>query len=125
MNENNISHKTKQAIEEMRQMNMRANFQKENGNSYQKSQKNAENISDNNKNFADSQNETNKSDIPRKDFINTKKPTFNSFFDGIGLPFSSLLSGDKDTALIIGLLLILMSEKSDKILLFALIYILI
>lgn len=35
-----------------------------------------------------------------------------------------LLNTDKDTALIIGILLILMSEKSDKILLFALIYIL-
>ncbi len=39
------------------------------------------------------------------------------------LPFSNLL-GDKDTALILGLLLLLYGEKADKLLLYALIYIL-
>lgn len=43
---------------------------------------------------------------------------------GPDIPFLSFLSSDKDAALIIGLLLILMSEKSDKTLLFALVYIL-
>ena len=41
------------------------------------------------------------------------------------LEFVDMLLKEKDTALIIGLLLILMSENTDKILLFALIYILI
>jgi len=43
---------------------------------------------------------------------------------GLNLPFLDNLMKDGDTALILGLLLILMSEKSDKILLFALVYIL-
>lgn len=43
---------------------------------------------------------------------------------GLDIPFLNFLSSDKDAALIIGLLLILMSEKSDKTLLFALVYIL-
>lgn len=41
------------------------------------------------------------------------------------IPIIDNLFKDSDTALIIGLLLILFSEKSDKLLLFALIYILI
>ena len=43
---------------------------------------------------------------------------------GMNIPVLNFLSTDKDAALIIGLLLILMSEKSDKMLLFALVYIL-
>ena len=43
---------------------------------------------------------------------------------GMDIPILNLLSKDKDTTLIIGLLLILMSEKTDKMLLFALVYIL-
>ena len=43
---------------------------------------------------------------------------------GTDIPFLNILSKDKDTTLIIGLLLILMSEKADKMLLFALVYIL-
>ncbi len=39
------------------------------------------------------------------------------------LPFSNLFN-DKDTALLLGLLLILYGEKADKLLLYALIYIL-
>ncbi len=42
---------------------------------------------------------------------------------GVELPFANLFK-DKDTALIIGLLLILYGEKADKMLLYALIYIL-
>lgn len=43
---------------------------------------------------------------------------------GLGIPFLDKILNDGDTTLIIGLLLLLMSEKSDKILLFALVYIL-
>ena len=45
--------------------------------------------------------------------------------DGLGLelPFGNLFK-DKDTALILGLLLILYGEKADKMLLLALVYIL-
>ncbi len=47
-----------------------------------------------------------------------------SLFGGLNLPFLDLFSKDGDASLIIGLLLILMSEKADKKLLFALVYIL-
>ena len=47
-----------------------------------------------------------------------------SLFEGLNLPFLDMFSKDGDASLIIGLLLILMSEKADKKLLFALIYIL-
>lgn len=43
---------------------------------------------------------------------------------GLNIPFLDMLAGDADVSLIIGLMLILMSEKADKKLLFALIYIL-
>lgn len=43
---------------------------------------------------------------------------------GFDLPFLDFFTQDGDITLIVGLLLILMSEKSDKKLLFALIYIL-
>lgn len=42
----------------------------------------------------------------------------------LNIPFLNNLFKDGDSTIIIGLLLILMSEKSDKMLLFALIYIL-
>lgn len=46
-----------------------------------------------------------------------------SLLGGLGINFTNLLK-EKDTALILGLLLILYSENADKRLLFALIYIL-
>ncbi len=49
----------------------------------------------------------------------------NSFLSGLNIPFLDNLSSDGDTALILGLLLILISENTDKTLLFALIYVLI
>lgn len=48
----------------------------------------------------------------------------NSFLGGFGVPFLESLKTDSDLTLIIGILLLLLSEKADKRLLFALIYIL-
>jgi hypothetical protein len=48
----------------------------------------------------------------------------NSVFGGINLPFLDNLKSDGDATLILGILLLLFSEKADKKLLFALIYIL-
>lgn len=45
-------------------------------------------------------------------------------FGGFKLPFIDSILTDGDSTLILGLLLLLMSEKSDKLLLFALVYIL-
>ena len=52
--------------------------------------------------------------------INRNHPQSNGF----NLPFLDSILKDGDSTLIIGLLLLLMSEKTDKILLFALVYIL-
>ena len=48
----------------------------------------------------------------------------NSLLSGLKLPFLENFKTDGDLTLIIGLLLLLLSEKADKRLLFALIYIL-
>ena len=54
----------------------------------------------------------------------TPSPQQNSIFTGnINLPFENLFK-DKETALILGLLLILYGENADKLLLLALVYIL-
>lgn len=52
------------------------------------------------------------------------KQSSQSFLSGFNIPFLSDIAADTDISLIIGLLLILISEKSDKLLLLALIYIL-
>lgn len=46
------------------------------------------------------------------------------FLGNLQIPFLSSLKGDKDMTLILGLILILMSESSDRLLLLALLYIL-
>ena len=56
-----------------------------------------------------------------------KQARKNGSFDllnGLNLPFSDMIKNDGDISLILGLALILLSEKSDKKLLFALLYIL-
>lgn len=63
-----------------------------------------------------------KKNQPQKNTLNHKKG--NSFLGELNLPFADIFSKESDISLIIGLLLILMSENSDKKLLFALIYIL-
>ena len=51
-------------------------------------------------------------------------PNQPSLFSGFGLPVLDNLKSDGDMTLILGLLLLLLSEKADKRLLFALVYIL-
>ena len=65
---------------------------------------------------------TNKEQRPKEENQKTK-PINNTSFN-FNIPGLDFLSRDKDATLIIGILLILMSEKSDKMLLFALVYIL-
>lgn len=48
----------------------------------------------------------------------------NSLLDSLNIPFLDTLKKDGDATLILGILLLLFSEKADKRLLFALIYIL-
>ncbi len=47
-----------------------------------------------------------------------------SFFSNLNIPFLGDIGADSDMALILGLVLILSAEKSDKLLLLALLYIL-
>ena len=61
---------------------------------------------------------------PQKPPEPKKTQSSNSFFDGLSLPFLDNLKKDGDLTLILGILLLLLSEKADKRLLFALIYIL-
>lgn len=51
-------------------------------------------------------------------------PKNNNINNGFSLPFLDMLKTDSDMPIILGLLLLLMSEKCDKRLLFALLYIL-
>lgn len=51
-------------------------------------------------------------------------PQTNPLFSGLNIPFLENLKTDSDLTLILGILLLLLSEKADKRLLFALIYIL-
>ncbi len=52
------------------------------------------------------------------------KQNGNFLLDGLNIPFLNNLKNDGDATLILGILLLLLSEKADKKLLFALIYIL-
>lgn len=53
-----------------------------------------------------------------------KEQNNNSLLSGLNIPFLDSLTKDGDSTLILGILLLLFSEKADKRLLFALIYIL-
>ena len=60
---------------------------------------------------------------PPKNEPPPEKPQSN-LFSGIDIPILSKLKTDGDLTLILGLLLLLLNEKADKRLLFALLYIL-
>lgn len=53
-----------------------------------------------------------------------ERPKNNNSNSGLSLPFLDMFKNDSDMPIILGLLLLLMSEKCDKRLLFALLYIL-
>lgn len=122
MNEKEFLNSQKAAIERMREMNSRSRF----------------NDNRKNQNFSappvkpkGNTPEKNKENPPKprpqpdqRKENNTKKEHNNSIFAGLNIPFLDKIMNDSDTVIIIGLLLILMSENADKRLLFALIYIL-
>lgn len=53
-----------------------------------------------------------------------QKPPQNDFLGGLDIPILNRLKTDGDLTLVLGLLLLLLNEKADKRLLFALLYIL-
>ena len=115
MENNSFSEEQKRAIERMREMNKRSSFAREDVHKMPPAPAFVQ---------------------IKKEIKNEEKPPFEPFFESKGntsksngfLPFGippvTALLNDSDTCLILGLLLILMQEKSNKLLLFALIYIL-
>ena len=53
-----------------------------------------------------------------------KRDSLDNIITGLDIPFLNRIKTDSDTALILGLVLLLTSEKADRLLLLALIYIL-
>lgn len=94
MNENSFINQKEEAVRRMREMNLKSQPQK------------AETTPNAN-----------------KEPLKNTNPD-NSLFAGLNIPFLNNIKSDSDSALILGILLLLLSEKADKKLLFALIYIL-
>ena len=111
MNEKDFLQNRQLAVEQMRQMNRKAS----------KNMTHTDNIQPHSSPKV--QNTPPVKPAPKEDEY--KKTQQNpSLFSNLKLPFGDILGSDSDATLIIGLILILMSEKADKILLFALVYIL-
>ncbi len=132
MNENEFMQRQAEAVERMREMNSRATV----GSTRQpmppvppfvRLQGNRQgNRGNNGQTEARRQPERISNEIPlqKLQISHQKTNKSNNFLDGLNIPFLDKLKGETDIALIIGLILILMSEKADKRLLFALVYIL-
>lgn len=132
MNDNEFMRRQREAVEQMREMNSRAvptgagqsmppvpPFVKVQGN-----RQNRSNSSQPSRQSAQqhSENTPSPTSLPRTEPMSRAKNS--GLLGGLDLPFLDMLTKEGDVSLIIGLLLILMSEKADKKLLFALVYIL-
>lgn len=139
MNENDFLRQQQAAVERMKEMNSRSVYS---GNTSHKMPPvpSFAGVSQNNNPNRGRQQRTPQNTMPDNQRRSQEKPTpepeppvkqsppkqnNNRLFPrGTSIPFLDNLMNDSDTALIIGLLLILMSENADKKLLFALVYIL-
>lgn len=119
------------AVERMKEMNSRSRYQNQNPHpmppvpSFVNIPENKNQRSDTSFGHSVKHNPPKKDTAPNNVEKKVQKPksaTNNGIF---GLPFLDKILKDSDTTLIIGLLLLLMSENADKKLLFALVYILI
>ena len=126
MNQNEFMREQQAAVERMREMNSRAQI---NNNpthkmppvpSFVRLNENTPHSNINRKITQPPQKENNNN--PPINNHQSKQAT--SVSNGFNIPFLNNLLSDGDSTLILGLLLLLMSEKSDKLLLFALVYIL-
>ena len=122
MTQNEFARQQQAAVERMREMNARSQISQNQSHkmppvpSFVKLNENS-----NNQSLKSEQENVNKASIPQPQSKPKHNPNKNA---NMGIPFLESLLKDADSTLIIGLLLILMSENSDKMLLFALIYIL-
>ncbi len=130
MNQNDFMRQQQAAVERMREMNARAKTGTETNHKmppvppFVRVGDNSTNRNQSNNNFLKTE-DTHKNDAPPQ-INNTahRAQKNNSLLGGLNIPVLDSILRDGDSTLIIGLLLLLMSEKSDKLLLFALVYIL-
>ena len=129
MTEKEFLNAQKAAVERMREMNSRSAYYKESPHtmppvpSFVKLPNNQNERSGTSFDRSEKPKPQNKDTAPDNNFQKFQKPP-NINNSKIGLPFFDKILKDSDTTLIIGLLLLLMSENADKKLLFALVYIL-
>lgn len=129
MQQNDFLRDSRAAVERMREMNSRSKFQ-DGGTRRMPPVPPFVKIPNSNPNESHSGrgNKENGQDRRTEPVQDTPPKTDGSHGSGgspmLGLPFLNSLGKDSDATLILGLLLILFSEKADKLLLFALVYIL-
>ena len=119
MTENEFARQTQAAVERMREMNSRSKVSE---NSHHKMPPSPSFVKVNHNNTPTPKNTSKKQETNETNHSNPPPPKKDN--TGFNIPLLDNLLKDGDTALILGLLLVLMSENTDKMLLFALIYIL-
>ncbi len=134
MNQNEFMRAQQAAVERMREMNARAQINNDTTHRMpptpsfvrvNENRKYQNGSAPKNQNSAPQTNSQNHSaPVPQTKVVTQNKSQGNSFLGELNIPFLDNILKDGDSTLIIGLLLILMSENTDRILLFALIYIL-
>lgn len=131
MNDNEFLRQQQAAVQRMREMNDRAHSQYNPNHKMPPVPSFVKTPESNNRNY-NQQSTVQRPQNPQKNtsdnFIPNPSPSFSTpnkpNKTHLNIPFLDILGSDADASLIIGLLLILMSENTDKILLFALVYIL-
>ena len=119
MNETEFSRMKAAAVQEMREMNARSG-----SHTGKNSPQRPSIVRTGSRTAGAKSGETQASPSPQAPTVPPKKRAPEGLFGGLDLPFLERLKTEGDLALILGLLLILISEKADKKLLFALLYIL-
>ena len=117
MTENEFMRQTKAAVERMREMNARSKIPQNNPHKMPPSPSFVK--------VGGNYNQPNQNPLHEiKEEKPQEKKHYKNQNNSLGIPILDNLLKDGDSTLIIGLLLVLLSENSDKMLLFALIYIL-
>ena len=133
MNQNDFLRQQQAAVERMREMNARAQINKDTSHKMPPVPSFVRLTENNNPQRQHTSSNQNNANEAIKNKRNQNTPTHTaqpkssqnkSFGNSLNIPFLDSILKDSDSTLIIGLLLILMSESSDRMLLFALIYIL-
>ncbi|MBQ8649025.1 MAG: hypothetical protein IJ470_03035 [Clostridia bacterium] len=121
MADNDFFRQQQAAMERMREMNARSQFKNNNRNHKMPPTPSFVRLNGEEKKETAKNNPT-----EQKPKEQTGQKNSGSSFDlgGLGIPFLDSLKTDSDISLILGLMLIFLSEKSDKLLLMALVYIL-